>query len=201
MKLIDNLKYFLYFLFNNLINESKISTHLTNDEKVYLNKIIKKINKDNPVALEIGSYIGASSCFLANSLTKQNGKLYCIDTWQNDSMTEGEKDTYKEFKKNTARYEKVIIPLRGYSYNVVKEFENYNKKIDILFIDGDHSYEGCKTDWQLYSSYLNKNAVIIFHDTGWAEGVKKVINEYVLNKADQIVKLSNMEIYELKKND
>ena len=38
-------------------------------------------------------------------------------------------------------------------------------KIDILFIDGDHSYEGVKKDFELYSTILSENGVIIIHDT------------------------------------
>jgi Methyltransferase domain len=38
-------------------------------------------------------------------------------------------------------------------------------KIDFIFIDGDHSYEGVKKDFDLYSSILSENGVIILHDT------------------------------------
>lgn len=38
-------------------------------------------------------------------------------------------------------------------------------KIDFLFIDGDHSYEGVKKDFELYSNILSDNGVIILHDT------------------------------------
>lgn len=38
-------------------------------------------------------------------------------------------------------------------------------KIDLLFIDGDHSYEGVKKDFDLYSTILNDNGIIIIHDT------------------------------------
>lgn len=38
-------------------------------------------------------------------------------------------------------------------------------KIDVLFIDGDHSYEGVKLDFHLYSTILSPNGVIIIHDT------------------------------------
>jgi hypothetical protein len=38
-------------------------------------------------------------------------------------------------------------------------------KIDLLWIDGDHSYEGVKTDFYLYSKILSDNGVIIIHDT------------------------------------
>jgi hypothetical protein len=38
-------------------------------------------------------------------------------------------------------------------------------KIDVLFIDGDHSYEGVKSDFELYSQILSDNGIIIIHDT------------------------------------
>jgi len=38
-------------------------------------------------------------------------------------------------------------------------------KIDFLFIDGDHSYEGVKKDFELYSTIVNDNGIIVIHDT------------------------------------
>jgi hypothetical protein len=34
-----------------------------------------------------------------------------------------------------------------------------------LFIDGDHSYEGVKSDFELYSTILSEKGIIILHDT------------------------------------
>lgn len=38
-------------------------------------------------------------------------------------------------------------------------------KIDYLHIDADHTYEGCKQDFDLYSTLVNKNGIISIHDT------------------------------------
>lgn len=38
-------------------------------------------------------------------------------------------------------------------------------KIDLLFIDGDHSYEGVKKDFDLYSTILSDHGIIVLHDT------------------------------------
>jgi hypothetical protein len=38
-------------------------------------------------------------------------------------------------------------------------------KIDYLHIDGDHSYEGVKKDFELYSQILSDNGIITIHDT------------------------------------
>jgi hypothetical protein len=44
-------------------------------------------------------------------------------------------------------------------------FVRQDIKIDVLFIDGDHSYDGVKTDFDLYSKILSDNGLIIIHDT------------------------------------
>jgi len=37
-------------------------------------------------------------------------------------------------------------------------------KIDFLFIDGDHSYDGVKLDFDIYCSLLNPEGIVSFHD-------------------------------------
>lgn len=43
--------------------------------------------------------------------------------------------------------------------NILKD-----KKLDLLFIDGDHSYEGVKKDFEMYNALVNDNGIIAFHD-------------------------------------
>ena len=38
------------------------------------------------------------------------------------------------------------------------------KKIDVLFIDGDHTYHGVKKDFEMYEPLVEKDGIIIFHD-------------------------------------
>jgi len=44
-------------------------------------------------------------------------------------------------------------------------FVRQDIKIDYLHIDGDHSYEGVKLDFELYSTIMSENAIITIHDT------------------------------------
>lgn len=39
-----------------------------------------------------------------------------------------------------------------------------NTPIDVLFIDGDHTYEGVKMDYEMYSPLVRKGGIIAFHD-------------------------------------
>jgi predicted O-methyltransferase YrrM len=36
--------------------------------------------------------------------------------------------------------------------------------VDFLFIDGDHTYEGVKKDYEMYSPLVKKGGLIAFHD-------------------------------------
>lgn len=36
--------------------------------------------------------------------------------------------------------------------------------IDVLFIDGDHTYEGCKRDFVMYAPMVSNDGLIAFHD-------------------------------------
>src|SRR5687768_9792680 len=96
---------------------NKIKTHLTHDEKHQLLKLSKGL-EPNKIILEIGSYIGASACFLSLGAKTSGNIIYCVDTWYNDAMTEGNMDTYKIFLKNTEPFRNIIRPLRGTSSEV-----------------------------------------------------------------------------------
>lgn len=159
-----------------------VTSHMTNHERLKL----YELSTDADSIAEIGSYIGASACcFGAAMLKKGSGKLICIDTWNNDAMSEGSRDTWIEFQSNTGKYSDFVFPIRGFSTEVIDQVSGLVEKLDVLFIDGDHSYEGIKADWDHYRKLLDAGSIVILHDYGWAEGVKKVVHEdiepYVVN--------------------
>lgn len=166
-----------------------VSSHLTTDERVMLFRLAR----GRQMVCEIGSYIGASACCFGAALKDSpSGKILCIDTWQNDAMTEGQRDTYDLFRKNTRSYESHIVMIRGYSTEVVDIVATHTSRFDLLFIDGDHSYEGVKADWESYKRFLGPGSVVVFHDCGWAEGVQRVIAEDAAPLVSSSAHLPNM---------
>jgi len=164
-----------------------IPTHLTYDEKIKLFEMAGQ--KKEGVFVEIGSYYGCSSSFIAAAIDDNKAKLYCVDTWNNETMPEGEKDTFQTFLSTVEQFGKKVIPLRGRSQEVSKTF---NEQIDFLFIDGDHSYEAVKADIDAWLPKLKYDAIVILHDCGWAEGVQRVIKEEISPLAVYEGNLPNM---------
>ena len=60
------------------------------------------------------------------------------------------------------------------TYNEIEKALKGNK-LDLLFIDGDHTYGGCKGDFRLYKQLVRPGGLIAFHDIrGTKKGAFKV---------------------------
>jgi hypothetical protein len=88
-------------------------------------------------------------------------------------------------------------------------------KIDYLHIDGDHSYEGVKKDFELYSQIMSENGIITIHDTDKNyhntlivtedakkdfvpfDGPAKFIKELQKNPEYNLVNLKNFRMFDL----
>ena len=101
------------------------------------------------------------------------------------------RDTFADFSDNVRDFRQSIVPLRGTSVSVSNSFK---ERIDLLFIDGDHSYAGCLNDWLSWGRYLSPGAVVAFHDIGWAEGVIRVVREHVSPLSKRELKIRNMYV-------
>lgn len=155
-----------------------IPTHMAISERMLLYRLALGLPRES-CFLEIGSYLGASATVLAAAAQTRDGHVFCVDTWRNDAMSEGGRDTYGEFLQNTESYRNWITPLRGESHEVAATFV---QTIDLLFIDGDHSYDGVMADLHCWLPKLRDGGWLVMHDWGWAEGVKRAIKEVVVER-------------------
>jgi predicted O-methyltransferase YrrM len=120
------------------------------------------------VAVEIGSARGKSACYIGMALKENgSGRLYAIDPhtptdWNDDKSI----DTYTIMRDNLKGLglTEIVTIVREYSRDVVGSLP---KPIDLLFIDGDHSYEGAKADWDNFTPHISKFGLVLFHDTIW----------------------------------
>ena len=152
-------------------------TYLSASDINSLERTVKNLPQ-GAICVEIGSYLGASAIVIASNLA-YGGKLYCVDIWRNDPVHDGlgPRDTYPEFLKNTVSLSEKIVAVRSTSSSASAKL---SMDIDFLFIDSDHSYDGCKSDVDMWLPKVKDGGIVAFHDVGWAEGVQKVIRENVL---------------------
>jgi predicted O-methyltransferase YrrM len=120
------------------------------------------------IAVEIGSARGKSACYVGRAI-KENGfgKLFAIDphtrtNWNDEDSV----DTLGEMRRNLSKLglTRQVEIIRDTSANAAAR---WMLPIDMIFIDGDHSYEGVKRDWELFVPFVKQFGVVVFHDTMW----------------------------------
>jgi predicted O-methyltransferase YrrM len=120
------------------------------------------------LCVEIGSARGRSACSIGMAL-KENGrgKLMAIDPHRKTEWNDYQSiDTFETITHNLAVLELTdwVEVLRATSDEAAA---GWTRQIDMIFIDGDHSYAGVKRDWDLFVPHVRPFGVVIFHDTLW----------------------------------
>jgi predicted O-methyltransferase YrrM len=118
---------------------------------------------EKAVIVEIGSFLGRSTVSFALGCVGTAKHIYAIDLFEGDDDIYGSGDFMDRFIQNicTCGVESYVTPIKKHSLEVAK---TWNKPIDILFIDGSHTYEDVKADFEAFYPYVNKGGVIAFHD-------------------------------------
>ena len=89
------------------------------------------------------------------------GEVYVVDATNsvNGEVDWSDEDSYLREKFNP-RILNTTTEDAFYNFFVKRDI-----KVDYLHIDADHTYEGVKKDFELYSTLMNENGIISIHDT------------------------------------
>jgi FkbM family methyltransferase len=115
--------------------------------------------------LEIGSLYGGTF-FLLCKLSNLKGKKISIDYPFYGEQSEQMK--FRKTKEKMKSFAEDVHLIEADSHDLLsleklKEILN-GEKLDFIFIDGDHSYEGVKKDFEMYASLLKDGGYVAFHD-------------------------------------
>jgi hypothetical protein len=116
--------------------------------------------------VELGTHNGFSYFAFCEAVQRLglDAKCWALDTWAGDDHAGFYGDEIFDLVNgvNTANYSEFSTLLRGYFDDGIGSFDDGS--IDLLHIDGRHSYEDVKYDFESWLPKVSDRGVIIFHD-------------------------------------
>jgi predicted O-methyltransferase YrrM len=113
---------------------------------------------------EIGVYYGVTTCRLRKAMDSE-GVLFAIDPYPKQRLGFSS-------HRIIARHEVSKIPvgtvnwIRTTGLDASKQMSlEGSQNFDFVFIDGDHSYEGLKGDWEGWSKLIAPGGIVALHDS------------------------------------
>ena len=156
---------------------------LLDADKDILSKYARYLDEGSTI-VEIGSFLGLSAIIMGRSNRKC--RIICIDPCDLSGDEVSAPIYLKAGYKGSWQYEKLRLNLTLYGVRArvicatsQQAIKGFSSRCQLLFIDGDHSYEACARDVALYGKWLDVGGTLILHDateTGWP-GPIKVANE------------------------
>jgi hypothetical protein len=139
--------------------------------------------------IEIGVFQGNFSTYLLNHFNPT--KLYLVDPWQDGEIISGDGDgndvksysgveLHQSVMKKFAEINEVVV-MRKFSQILEDPYTFDDRSIDLVYVDGDHSYEGVLKDLKAAIRLLKPG-------TGWLTG-----HDFKCNNFDFGVKQAVME--------
>ena len=143
--------------------------------------------KDGDTIVEIGCWLGKSSCYLAQKIKESNKKieLFCIDLWDytnDDTYYHLYKETHTDLLDTFINNAKllgvsdIIKTMKGDSVYLADIFKE--NSVDFIFIDGNHYSPYIDNDIKAWYPKLKNGGYIAGHDYNDAEDVRLAVNNY-----------------------
>ncbi len=129
--------------------------------------LLREVRKLQPqTVLEVGTARGGT-LFLWTRLAQPNATIVSLDLPGGKfggGYTKWQAITYRRFAK--ARQKIHLLRVDSHAQSTLEKTRHLfgGKPIDLLFIDGDHSFEGVKKDWEMYSPLVRSGGMVVFHD-------------------------------------
>lgn len=146
-----------------------------------------------------GAEIGVFAADLSERLLNAGMSLIMVDSWEQQgtyqgtrdfhaSLNQDQQDSFYEMSKNRVGFANGRARIiRKRSVEAAKDIEDCS--LDFVFIDADHSYEGCKADIEAWAPKVREGGWISGHDydnPGTDMGVKQAVSEFAKGKSVEL---------------
>ena len=163
-------------------------------ERTELPRLLAKLNP-NAVMVELGVYRGDNLALFAEALPQ--GHCYGVDSWldhlQGRNRTtpsvksaEAEKVAYDRF--NSVRN---VTLIKSDTLTAVRNFAD--ESLDFVYIDADHTYNGCKDDIKAWYPKVKRGGIIAGHD--YMTHVNDRVSFGVIEAVDEFVKSYDLTLH------
>lgn len=154
-----------------------------------------KVLKPRCLIVEIGTGSGMSTLVMAHSIKEKGGHIITIDpSYQDGGSIFGDAHhgsfhgefSYDVFMKRQAqdKIEGVITLIPDFSFNVLTRWNDYRYGIDLLFIDGAHTYDDVSRDCGFFD-YVKPEGLCAVDD--WFFEIETAVRDYIKNKPEWII--------------
>jgi MMP 1-O-methyltransferase len=129
--------------------------------------VLRAVAEGRRRVVEIGVYEGSSAVVLCEVL-EPDAELHLIDPFGHHGWalpagwgaTEGA--SRRVVERARRRWDGPRIAWHvDYSHAVA---QRWDRPVDLVFIDGDHSEDGVRTDWEDWHGFVEPGGAVVFHD-------------------------------------
>jgi hypothetical protein len=116
--------------------------------------------------VELGTHTGNSYFSFCQSIleNKTLTRAYAVDTWEGDSQAGFyDESVFSNVERTNLQYGSFSKLLRMKFDEAANQFDN--KSVDLLHIDGLHTYDAVKKDFETWLPKMSSHGVVLFHDT------------------------------------
>lgn len=147
--------------------------------------VLYELMRDHPPAtiVEIGSYLGRSTIFFALALAQvsPSGCVTAVDPHTGDrqqlqTLSTDHLATFDLFRQHcrAAGVEHLIEPRVANSLDVAAD---WSRPVDLLYVDGWHSYDAVIADGEAWLTHLAPGGVVVFDDYATYPEVREAVDD------------------------
>jgi predicted O-methyltransferase YrrM len=167
----------------------ELTSEISEEEGGYLEELIKEHNCVHTA--EVGCAYGLSSLHICRALSEGSGKRhFIIDPFQR--TCEGEPSAWGGIgllNVERAGYKDLVEFIEKPAHIGLGLLEERNIKLDLIFIDGWHTFDHTLVEFFMADKILKQGGIIVFDDLGYPS-IRKVI-QYILSNRLEYSLLEN----------
>lgn len=156
--------------------------------------------KPDEAIVELGSYRGKSTCYLATGAALDyKARVYAVDAWSEEVsawrksvLSELPSPLFDDFLSQISKadVEEIVTPIRSLTALAAEGYTG--EPVALLYIDGDHHKEAALADFRAWRRHLTADAVVIFDDYGVTKNIGVTEAVAALVESGELI---NMEVH------